>query len=313
MCAIEFLSNQPKVRYSIRHGYAKPLGKYSTGITLLRSRENAYTRKHNSSNRSRYASKDIYADRLDFFDGKTNLKSNRNRLILTFLLTTLACAVVGLQPEKASAVTVGVNVGDWAQYSFATTGNSTFTTSFFNLTYAQVTVTAISMPTNITSEVLETFSNGTQETIVNFVDVDNGYGNGSGIFIGANLVAGDLIYPGDVSTDEWAGARINETIIKNYLGSDVSVNHYNRTQIFISPVVNTSASLNFYWYETTGMLAEVLTHVSFQYTTYYEWATVHGMITSVVSEFPTSIVLPLFMAISLLAAIVGYKKIHRRH
>lgn len=241
---------------------------------------------------------------------KTNMKLDTKRLVLALLLVTIVSGVVGLLPEKASAVaTVGVNVGDWAGYSIVTTGNFSITSGFFNLTFAKVTVTAISMPTNITSEVLETFTNGTQKTEVNFVDVDNGYGNGSGVFIGANLAAGDLIYPSDVSMDEWTGATINETITKNYLGSDATVNHYNRTAEFISPVLNASTSINYYWYKTTGMLTELSLHASFQNTTSYQWVTVHGVITSIVPEFPSFAIVPLFLVISSLAVVLARRKI----
>lgn len=241
------------------------------------------------------------------------MKVNMKTLILAFLLTTLATAIFRLQPEKASAIsTVGVNVGDSAEYAFVTTGNSTFFSDFFNLTYVKLTVTAISLPTNITTEVLETFENGTQKTIVNFVDVDTGYGNGSGIFIGANLAQGDLIYPGDVSGDDWTGVTINETITKNYLGTDVAVNHYNRTMEFISPGANASTSLNYYWYQTSGMVTELLFHVSIRTTTSFEEVTIQGIITSIVPEFPTAVILPLFIAISTLAAVLVKRKIHRK-
>lgn len=209
---------------------------------------------------------------------------------------------------------VGVNVGDWGEYTIFCSGNATFPPQLpFGLEWMKLTVQEI-FGTNITYEHINHYANGTEEDGINSVDVDTGQGNGIGFFIAANLTAGELIYtsppPSGPFGLNFGGATINETVSKLYAGETVKTNHLNITRSESYPELNMTTSQNFYWYKATGMVAEMSVSVLYQWAggniTWLEWRVA---ITAVIPEFPQFLIMPLFMLTTLLIVIL-YRRRH---
>jgi hypothetical protein len=242
------------------------------------------------------------------------------RKSVTLVLLTVAILLVafGVQSTKVMATTVGVNVGEGAEYSVSVNGyepSLNLSNQLFDLKFTVVRI----IDTNITCKDSETFLNGTQETNMETVDVETGSGNFSGIIIPANLNEGDLIYTGPWSTGDLdcTNATINETVTRNYLGSNVQVNHLSLTEqlanssgIEGTTIVSMNLTGNWFWLKDSGILAEA-DEDSWFLNTQDEtfWLSSSISITRIVSEFPVSMILPLFIALSTLAVVSAKKRL----
>jgi len=239
-----------------------------------------------------------------------SIKMNKKFVSLAFASVFLLSAVIGSQLMVAvAAQEPGVSEGDWAEYDVTLSGNATMPPEL-NITWVKITVQEISA-TNITSEFLVHYSNGTEEAEIYLVDVDTGQGNGTGFFIAKDLSEGDLIYT-DPPTGEgpfgisFEGATINETISREYLGGDVEVNHLNITTVNISPGGNVTLSISYYWYRATGMLAELSIYELMQPVEGpIMWIKMEIVISDIIPEFPPALILPLFMIATLAAVWLG--------
>jgi hypothetical protein len=110
--------------------------------------------------------------------------------------------------------------------------------------------------TNIIGQTIAHYTNGTEITEGYSIDVDTGRGNGTILFIAANLEEGDLVYTDPTSFIE--GATINETISRAYLGETVEVNHLNITMEYEYPgMLHYIFSINLYWFKSSGALCEL--------------------------------------------------------
>jgi hypothetical protein len=242
------------------------------------------------------------------------MKLKRRSVTLVSLSIALLCAAFGIQATRVMALqtwTVGVHIGDWAEYSFVAEGNLTGFSSTNIPESGNVTVTGIS-GTNITCQSWYSLTNGTQETDTGSVDVESGSGNMTGGVIAADLNEGDLVYNGSwsSSSSSWSftGATINETVTRNYLGSSVTTNHLNVTEqsdgIYMS--------MDCFWFRDSGVLAEVVFNYTLVESGAYMWAYVDEIITGasvdVVPEFSVSLILPLFVALSTLAVVSAKKR-----
>jgi len=148
------------------------------------------------------------------------------------------------------------------------------------------------------------------------VDVETGSYSYEYLFIAANLTAGDIVYTRD--NNSW----INETALASYLGQQLETNHLlslvshsDISFIGLAYYFSATISQDFYWHRQSGMLLEMK----------YEFNTtrVSGMdvlvghlvlsavaalsIPPVIPEFPSFLILSLFMIATLLAV-----KVHKR-
>lgn len=214
-----------------------------------------------------------------------------------FLLLT-AIMASSIMPIAAQR-TVGVSVGDWAQYDVTFSGNLTWPSPVELPDWVKNTVQEIS-DTNITFEALLHYTNGSEETEIYVLDVDTGQGNGTGLFIAANLNAGDPIYTSPNPWDTFYGMTINETVSRTYLGGSVTVNHWNQTtKQTIPEVMNQTMSNNYYWYRATGMMAGVSYYQLLQQAGNTTWYEMEIVITGIIPEFPPALILPLLMIATL--------------
>lgn len=230
---------------------------------------------------------------------------NREFVLLAFASMLLLSAVIGSQLiVSVAAQSVGVSPGDWAEYAGTPSANGTLP-SFMNITWSKVTVLEIS-GTNITFQQIMRYANTTEDMWIGVVDVATGQGNGTGSFIAANLTQGDLIYTDPSPGAFPPGATINETVSREYLGETVEVNHLNITTSMKTPLPENATLtmfLNFYWYRATGMLAEMSMYQLEQPEV--DPATWTKLEIVIIPEFPSALILPLFMIATLAAVWLG--------
>jgi len=119
-------------------------------------------------------------------------------------------------------------------------------TDWFQHTIIRVTDTLIDFQ-NTTR-----LQNGTQTTNYAWVDVAQGLGNASLMFIAAHLGEGDSLYEG-------YAAFINKTLSRSYLDEVRNTNYLNLTinyQIPTNPLQNIRLDFLYYWDQRTGVLTE---------------------------------------------------------
>jgi hypothetical protein len=197
-----------------------------------------------------------------------------NKIILTSLIVALLLVMVGVS-NASLAGTPGVSVGDTATYGnvsfdwFSNDPTATPPSEWVGLNgtaWFRGTIQSI-VGTNVTISMLLHYSNGTEETEIEWVDVDTGEGNLTLFLISADLNVGDPIY----TTVEYSGFTINETIPVTYPGGQRQTNHVNVTMEESSEYINVSLSMNLYWDKTTGILTQmsIMSNQTMTYTTNY--------------------------------------------
>jgi len=240
-----------------------------------------------------------------------------------FLLLTaiMASSIIPIAAQR----TVGVHVGDWFEYGtveFNWTSNDPGAappsewTEMNGTEWMRTTVQEIS-GTNITGQIIVHYTNGSETTEEYLLDVDTGQGNGTILFIAANLGAGDLVYTDP--TTFYPGATINETISRPYLGQSVEVNHLNLTIEYEYPDwFHYIWRINLYWYKSSGALCEFQMY-------YYNWTsgtipmalngpyesslTISMVIVDMIPEFPTWTSIMLILIVLTFVAAVYKRKI----
>jgi hypothetical protein len=206
-------------------------------------------------------------------------------------------------------------VGDWAEYSVTGTfeGNASdplynATDPFENVTSMRMTVTSI-VDTNVTLEAHVYYENGSDTVDPGWVDVDTGNGTYSGWLIAANLNAGDHVYTDNQTM--FGELTMNETIMRDYLGSLVEVNHcILNVTIPPNPFYNMSMLLDWYWYRASGMVAEMHMYMQTEGMGDATLVDVHMNLTAVIPEFPFAAYLPAFMltTIAVVAVLAKLRK-----
>lgn len=171
----------------------------------------------------------------------------------------------------------------------------------------KLTVAGIS-GTNVTCQIWGQFANGTQETGTGSVDVETGSGNLTTYIVAANLNASDPIYTGSWN---YTGAIVNETLTRNYLGSDVEVNHMNLTQSIGYLGLSLNMSVNMLWFRDSGVLAETVLNITTVQSGVETWEYEHITVTGAVPEFPVNMILPLLVALSTLVAVIARKRLFK--
>jgi hypothetical protein len=184
------------------------------------------------------------------------------------LVCALSSAAVYNVWAQTNAV-IGVKAGDNFTYGFDvhwTSANPSVVVpqelSDLNQTLSiHVNVTEASYTTAYLT-ITQSMRDGTHTTEVGFIEVSAGRGtqNAQLLIIGANLTAGEKVYPLSDATAVTAGAAaasftITETIAKTYLGTSMTVNHYSErvTNSTTGDYVNRDA----YYDKETGILLEM--------------------------------------------------------
>ncbi len=219
--------------------------------------------------------------------------------------------------ERAFALRrVGVSPGDWAEYICLWSGNGTLPEPQYRTDWMKFIVKEVS-GLNVTYEQLSRMADGSETNYTNVENVETGEYCGSSVIIAADLNQGDLIYTNPPAYSYFEGATINETTYRNILGEIAEVNIMNLTVTTSSPSINHTVSYEFWWFRSTGCIAAatiyVLTQIAGNMTLANEnstttWMKMEVVIYSIIPEFPSFLILPLFMIATLLAVIVHRRK-----
>lgn len=200
-------------------------------------------------------------------------------------LTLLVFAIgLGIMNVNATQYTVGVKVGDKAEYSAFnnTVGgyNGTLTVEVTNIEGTIINYNLSWNPPNPGSS-----TSGS-------IDVSSGRALGSAIaFIAKNLNVGDVIP--NLSSAE--NLTVNDVQSREYFGQMIEVNHANLT--------TGPSTYDYYWIKSSGMLAEAHVVIGDMLSTF----TIQN--TTTIPEFPVSSLLVLtFVEATLLSAIVLHTK-----
>lgn len=238
---------------------------------------------------------------------------NKRFVLLAFASVFLLSAVIGSQliVSVAAPLNVGVSPGDWAEYDCYPSGNGTMPAEM-NMTWAKITVLDV-LGTNITYQDITRYANTSELTYTYWLDVTTGQATNpfaSGVFIAANLTAGDLIYTSPPPYGPIPpGATINETIWRTYpVVGTVEVNHLNTTDTWTVDTTVVTQSLNYYWYRATGILAEVsIYQIEQPDVGPPTWIKLEVVTFDIIPEFPPALILPLFMIATLTTVWLGKK------
>jgi hypothetical protein len=210
----------------------------------------------------------------------------------------------------AQVLTPGVNMGETFTYGVTAfwSSNDPYASIPSNLLdlnqteSIEVRISDIS-GSNVTIFTAIYYRNGTAGASRDNVDVETGESYGFFVaIIGANLTAGDRIHPLGEDT-----ITINETVIRNYEGGDRETNR------IIIEYQNTTTgatdSVDRYFDKQTGMLVEEYDETSFDNpisTTRISWKIKESNVWTI-PEFPSALILPLVMIVTMIA-VIAYKK-----
>jgi len=245
----------------------------------------------------------------------------RRETVLVMMLVVLV-GLIGV--ERAFALRrVGVNPGDWCEYGVVWSGNGTLPDPQYRAEWAKVIVEEVS-GMNVTYELIMRMADMSEHNLTYVDNLETGQPTGGVMIIAANLNEGDLIYTDPPAYSPFVGATINETTYRSILGQVEEVNLWNATNTLVSPGMNYTVSYEYCWFRSTGMLAEAtmyqLTQVEsgniteFSGSSNTTWLEAGIIILNIIPEFPSSLILPLFMMVTLLAVIVyGRKPIKRTY
>jgi hypothetical protein len=200
-------------------------------------------------------------------------------------LTLLVFAIgLGIMNVNATQYTVGVKVGDKAEYSaFNNTVGGYNGTLTVEVTKIEGTIINYNLSWNP--------PNSGSSITSGSIDVSSS-GHSSGVlFIAQNLNVGDVI-PSLSGSDN---LTVNDVQSREYFGQMIEVNHANRT---LGP-----STYDFYWIKSSGMLAEE--HVVF--ADMLNTLTIQN--TTTIPEFPVySLPVLTFVVATLLSAIILHRK-----
>lgn len=214
-------------------------------------------------------------------------------MAFTLFSINMLMSMVNVLPAKSgpslitSARSAGVKAGDWAIYSvdanYSTNDPSPPIVPVPGLTEwknLQLTVLSVS-GTNVTYRLTARFEDDTEESSVEWIDVDSGrmrYGTTStGLFIAANLTAGDQVYANPIAP------TINHTIMRFYAGMNREVNcyvanmsnpggHPSGDASEVPEVRYQAFCIEYIWDRTSGIVVELkveMEHTVGEYRTYF--------------------------------------------
>jgi hypothetical protein len=216
----------------------------------------------------------------------------------------------------------GVAAGQFVHYEVYAVwngGNDTELESWVgNQPGSGINVTVLSVVnTTVTYETVQYNSTGIVYNYTRDVDVETGFYSDDYFLIAANLTAGDVVYTKDNNT------RINETALASYLGQQLETNHLssiaNHSSIsFIGLPYYFSATISedHYWHRQSGMLLEMKYEFHTSRVSGSDVLVGHFVLGAVaalssppvIPEFPSFLILPLFIVATLPPVIVYRRK-----
>jgi len=250
------------------------------------------------------------------------MKLNTFHFLLILLLISSNAINTLIVPTAGQELTVGVKFGDWFKYDMKTTWISdkpeamppVFPSDENEMDWMLNNVTLVT-DTLIGYKHIHQYLDDTEE-------INDMISNIEGIltqhFIPSNLTEGDVVNLG------WSVIQIEETQLLNYGGSVREINYANETiSSYASPLIpyqnNVSAIVHFYWDKQTGVISESNTTVSgtiennsFNYSFSRSFIIVDSSYAEIVPEFPSWIILPLFLITTILALTVR-RRINRNN
>jgi len=159
----------------------------------------------------------------------------------------------------------------------------------------------------ITTQNIWHFTNGTETTTTGTINVETGITNGGfWLIIAGNLVANDRVHPSGQTY-----FTINSTEMRDYLGGARETNKMVFTLSGSDATGDYIEYVNSYFDKQTGMLVflnDAMVYSNPTTTVTKIWKIKESNVW-IVPEFPSALILPLLMALTMMAAI-AYKKKH---
>ena len=237
----------------------------------------------------------------------------KKNVLLAFVLVLLSTAMV-VTAVVAQQRIVGVNVDDWFKYGDITVNwssnnpNATLPPGSEELNETEWMLLSVKnvSGTTITFQSTRHFKNGTERIESGYLDIDTGdTENMGGAAISANLEVNDTLYTGST-------VKINETVVRTYSDGVRETNHLNVTLEESLMQYYYRRTENFYWDKPTGIVVEQYVEEIEQTEEYLTTYSASVRITEssvwVIPEFPSFLILPLFMITTLLAVIIYRRK-----
>jgi hypothetical protein len=231
---------------------------------------------------------------------------------VTFLLFFLSFTMSGI--ARAQVRTPGVTEGDTFIYTTTAYWSSSDplasipsdVVSMNQTEYLRVGITGAN-GSNVATFTIWHYLNGTDSTSLGSVNIDTGvYSGGSGGFwaiLAANLSVNELIHP--LGQD---AITVSETVIRNYAGVARETNHLIIS--YQNATEGATGRLDRYFDKETGILVELHDETSYTNpaaTIIISWK-IKDTNVWVIPEFPSVLILPLFMILTLLAVIAYRRK-----
>jgi hypothetical protein len=237
--------------------------------------------------------------------------------IATFLLVFLCLTMIGrawAQTRLPGVVQGNTFTYDVTAFWSSDDPNATIPANLLeinNTEYYRVTITAVAITgvsgAEVTTQSLWHFKNGTETIAVVTINLETGTKTGEGFWaiVAGNLGVNDLLHPS--GQDQ---ITVNETIMRDYAGVERETNHLMLLYLG-SDGTNSVEHVDYYFDKQTGMLVQLNDITS--YTNPSRTVTIFWKIKDsnvwIVPEFPSVLILPLFMIVTLLA-VIAYKKTH---
>jgi hypothetical protein len=177
-----------------------------------------------------------------------------NRKIVLPLFFVLSVSLFSGVEFASAAGSIGVVVGQSADYTYAVSGtirNSDGTinrTMPYSVAYLEKITVVMVSGTNVTFQFERDSLNGTTDSGTSWVDVSDGNGTGYFVVVSSNVNAGGLLYP-DAQVSENIIA-VNETVSLQSADGPITANHLN----YVYTIDNQTYSEDYYWEKSTGLM-----------------------------------------------------------
>jgi len=172
--------------------------------------------------------------------------------------------------------------------------------------YYRVTISAVS-GAEITTETVWHFTNGTETSSFGTINVETGISTGEfWAIVAGNLGVNDRLHPSGQNY-----ITVNETVMRDYLGGARETNHLILTLQDSDDTGDFIEHVDYYFDKQAGMLvqlndAKVYSNPTMTITNFWK---IKESNVWVVPEFPSALILPLFVIITMIA-VIAYKKKH---